>query len=478
MKKTVLCIIVIIALSITLGVSVCADAVSQPLRYTRDSSAFSDVHHNHWAYKEIRRLAAANIVAGYIDGTFEPDTKVERQELAVMLCRLAELKAAQNDGIQQWEAEQDQGAKLLFRDVAADMWSYSYILNSLPYLGGYRIQGGALDYMPENACLRGEITAAIVKLCGLELKSANTALLDSFSDKEMFTARDRMYGALALQNGIINGFEDSTLRMNEPATRAEACVMIVRAIEKTGFITFPEEELLYVPNIDSGYYESFFNDAVFVGDSITQGLRNYVLNQRIKGTPVLGNARFLAATSYSLRVSASAFSSKTVNLTYQGSNMSIEDCMAAMGAKEVYIMLGMNDLTFAQVSVCKENYKKTIEKILKKTPEIRIYIQLCSPITKSGEKVNLNNSNMDLFNSALKELCGEYGLEWVDVNTPLKGEDNCLQREYSSDNYVHMSNTGCVVWVNALRDFARQRYLLGEWEAPGLHALDFEGEYY
>ena len=420
------------------------------------SVIFTDVKRNHWAYPDIRKLAGKGIITGYSDGTFKPDTTMERQEFSVIISRLLEAGSDKN------KAGLDNPQP--FIDVSADMWSYTSILKASPYLDGYRGNDGKKRFMPESPALRSEIITALVKFCGFKLKSANVLLLKSYIDDTGITARDQLYAALALQYGLIAGFGDGTFRLGTQITRAEACAMLVRAAEKSGMITFPEQEPLYLPDIDSGFYDSFFNDAVLIGDSVTLGLRNYVLSQRAKGLDALGDARFLAAGSYSLRVSSAPYNSKNVNLTYQGDSMSIEDCLSAMAAREVYIMLGMNDLTFAKEIDCKKNYATTIEKIQAKNPDIKIYIQLCTPITKDGEKTNLNNRNMDLFNEELKVLCDEYGLEWLDINTPLKGEDNCLIKGYSSDNYVHMSYPGCDVWVNTLREFARKKYLSGEWD--------------
>ncbi len=48
---------------------------------------FSDVPTDHWAYDEIEYAAAQNVVHGYGDGTYRPDTPVTRDQMAVYVYR-------------------------------------------------------------------------------------------------------------------------------------------------------------------------------------------------------------------------------------------------------------------------------------------------------------------------------------------------------------------------------------------------------
>lgn len=55
-----------------------------------DSPTFYDVPTSHWASKYIETAAAMGIVEGYDDGSFEPNTNVTRQDMAIMVKRAAE----------------------------------------------------------------------------------------------------------------------------------------------------------------------------------------------------------------------------------------------------------------------------------------------------------------------------------------------------------------------------------------------------
>ena len=51
------------------------------------SVSFTDIQ-NHWAKKEIEKVASAGIINGYADNSFKPDKPVTRAELAAVISRL------------------------------------------------------------------------------------------------------------------------------------------------------------------------------------------------------------------------------------------------------------------------------------------------------------------------------------------------------------------------------------------------------
>lgn len=214
------------------------------------------------------------------------------------------------------------------------------------------------------------------------------------------------------------------------------------------------------PEVDTGVYDAYYNDVVFVGDSITQGLQIYVDYQRSLDNPVLGDARFLAAQSYHIH---DVYNPDGAKMNYRGQSMPMPDCLAAMEAQRVFIMLGLNDWAATDVDNCIAKYKKAIEKIREVNPDIEIVVELCTPITQEGQTSHLHNEGMVAFNEALMALCDEMDISYVDVSTFLKDENGALKAEYSSDNYVHMNHAGLAIWVDALREHARSEYIAGNW---------------
>lgn len=204
--------------------------------------------------------------------------------------------------------------------------------------------------------------------------------------------------------------------------------------------------------------KEFFDDVVFVGDSVSLGLRNYVTNERNKGNECLGKAQFLVAGSMGYSNTLAAIGTKdSIHPKYQGKEIMIEDGVQYIGAKKAFIMLGLNDFCAYSVETGMKNAQKLVDRIVEKNPDIKIYIQSVTPVIKTKEHGRFNNQSIDAFNAALKNLCQTNGWIYVDVAACVKGADNCLRDEYCSDREVqgvHMSASGYKAWI----DFLTSKY--------------------
>ncbi len=198
----------------------------------------------------------------------------------------------------------------------------------------------------------------------------------------------------------------------------------------------------------------FFNDAVFIGDSVTLGLKNYVTRERNAGRECLGKAQFLCAGSMSYTNSRGPVGAKnTIHPKYKGKEVTIEDGVKQCGAKKVFIMLGMNDFAGYSHNTVVKNARDTFDKIIKKNPDVAIYVESVTPITENKEHGNFTNENVDKFNEELKKICDEYGFTYVDIASVMKDDNNCLKKEYCSDINamgIHMNNKSCKIWVDYL----------------------------
>ena len=201
---------------------------------------------------------------------------------------------------------------------------------------------------------------------------------------------------------------------------------------------------------------AFFDDAVFVGDSVTLGLSNYVSNERAAGRECLGKAQFLCSGSMSYSNSRGAVGAKnTIHPKYNGKEVLIEDGIKLCGAKKVFIMLGMNDFSAYNLDFIKNNIRDTLDKIIAKNPGVTIYIESVTPIAQGKEHGKFTNAGVDAFNDVLKGFCKEYGLQYVDVNSHLKDSAGCFKAEYCGDNGtngmgIHMNPAGSKAWIDFL----------------------------
>ncbi len=208
-----------------------------------------------------------------------------------------------------------------------------------------------------------------------------------------------------------------------------------------------------------GLYDSYFDDAVFCGDSLTGQLHTFVKSKRKKDEGYLGGARFLYAINYSLYKAASKYPSDSdVQLWYRGNAVSVPDGLRRMQAGKVFLFFGLNDAG-ANLDNDMERYGRMIDNIRAVNPDIIIIAQSLTPVQKGHTTYRLYPENLDEFNARLEALCREKGVFYLDIATPLKDEEGYLSKSLAlkkTDN-VHLNNDGVQVWVDTLRAFAREQ---------------------
>lgn len=219
--------------------------------------------------------------------------------------------------------------------------------------------------------------------------------------------------------------------------------------------TIDEEDLLAV--CDSADW-SWFDDAVFIGDSVSYRLQNYVVAQRKSDPGFFGGAQFLTSVSLGSGNALWEVSDKSVHPTYQGEKMRLEKSVPLTGAKKVYMMLGMNDIAVYGIDGAVKNYGKLMDLILENAPGVEFYIQSATPICQGRERGSLNNENLARYNAALEKMCQERGIRFVDVAQAMRDADGCLPREYCSDPDdmgIHVTGLACRVWLGYLSQDAQ-----------------------
>ena len=195
---------------------------------------------------------------------------------------------------------------------------------------------------------------------------------------------------------------------------------------------------------------SWFDDVVFLGDSITAGLAIYAQNRG-----VLGNAAFIATPGYSIKDAISSLEVSSPDVYYNGTAVRPEDGIALSGKHKVVIMLGINDLCYGVDSTL-TRYRQLIANIQAKNPHVTIYIQSISPITTTCSIAdgNLNNDNIRRYNEKLKGICAELGLIFVDVGSIMYDDEGiAFRREFCRDPDtmgMHYTNEGYACWVDYL----------------------------
>ncbi|MEW9702894.1 S-layer homology domain-containing protein [Paenibacillus sp. SI8] len=181
---------------------------------------FNDMKSAEWAMRYIASLASKNVFEGYEDGTFKPDNKVSRIEAITAAVRLMGLR-------EQAESTTEMQTKLNFKDAdKIPSWAVGYVAVALE---NDLFTENDDSVLPSQDADRLWATTLLVKALKLETEAKakmNTTL--TFKDANKIPAGSVGYVAVAIEKGLVDGFEDNTFRPNQSVTRAQLAALLDR----------------------------------------------------------------------------------------------------------------------------------------------------------------------------------------------------------------------------------------------------------
>ncbi len=190
-----------------------ASCVFSPVSLSEAGESDFDDLRGHWAEKYVSALYAAGIVNGKTETLFCPDEKITRAEFAALICRAFGLADASST----------------FTDVPADAW-YGGSVAALAELD--IIKGTSeTEFSPDAYLTREQMVSIFMRIYELMGKEAKNSRLSNFYDKNDVADWAEGYFEKALNIGLLNGTEQSTLLPAKNATRAEACTMLCKLLK-------------------------------------------------------------------------------------------------------------------------------------------------------------------------------------------------------------------------------------------------------
>ena len=184
---------------------------------------------------------------------------------------------------------------------------------------------------------------------------------------------------------------------------------------------------------------AYFNDAVFVGDSITTGIDLY---------SSLTNTNVVASTGINLETVLTADSVRNK----AGDKVTIPAAVKELAPAKIYLMLGTNGLDWMSVDQMVAQYEKVFDKLKADNPNAIFYVQSIPPITKEKEKKadQMSISKIKEYNARLLKLAESKQAYFVDVYSVLASEDGYLSPDISTDG-VHFKASVYVNWIEYVR---------------------------
>lgn len=195
------------------------------------------------------------------------------------------------------------------------------------------------------------------------------------------------------------------------------------------------------PVVESGPVEdTYFDDAVFLGDSRTEGFSLY---------------SGLETGTYFHAVGATVESVFTKAVETEYGKLPLLDAMAGVDCGKVYVMLGVNELGWSKVETFHDQYAKVIDRLREDHPGAEIVLQSIIPVSARQEAKGsyVNNARIAVYNEAIQELAAEKGCPYLNVAEAVTDESGCLREDWNFDG-VHLNVAGCRAWLEYLRTHA------------------------
>ncbi len=162
-----------------------------------------------WAVDAVNYCVGNNILQGDEYGDLMLSNKLSRSQMAKILSIAFNLKTKDTNP---------------FKDVSSDSWEYPYVNSIYEYIAN---PGNYFDGI--GKAKREDFIITIMNICGIN--GADTDVLTQFSDYSKTTPEHRPLLAAAVNMGILTG-DGGNIKPRSNLTRAQACALIHRAIEK------------------------------------------------------------------------------------------------------------------------------------------------------------------------------------------------------------------------------------------------------
>lgn len=172
---------------------------------------------------------------------------------------------------------------------------------------------------------------------------------------------------------------------------------------------------------------AFFEDAAFIGDSLTEGFMTYA------GCPADFFCK-VGATTTSL-LSDNVFAT-LADGTYS----------------KIYVMIGINEIN-ANSNTFKTNYNALIDAIKAINPTATIYLQSVLPITADKTNTygqNIDNDQIQVQNNVIRQIAAERKCIYVNVREDFVNEDTTPKEEVFRDG-LHLKSESYAIWFNYLK---------------------------
>lgn len=198
------------------------------------------------------------------------------------------------------------------------------------------------------------------------------------------------------------------------------------------------------PDAGVAYQDSI----VFVGDSLTA----HLINRGVL-TGGTDTKQVWRSESNMINLNSEVTSAKII---FPGTGEKMTIAEAAKEAKPAILIITLGTdwgVSYLTESEFKECYSGLIQQIQKASPKTKIILQSIFPVTATCS--TLDNAKIDTANKWVKTIAGDNGCYYLDTQSILKDENNCLKEEYcNSTDGIHLGKNAYEAILQYIRTHA------------------------
>ena len=271
-----------------------------------------------------------------------------------------------------------------------------------------------------------------------------------------WSTEEEKYAALPeLVTWLIEALETLEYEFTDPVSlQREERILLQQTYELT-----PEEKDLLNPDayvlpvteapLSAGDWRTAgdkdFAGAVFVGDSVMEGISEYVNWKRESDPSYLKGAQFLTGRNATVE--------SILDTDSELGDLGEE--LAQIDADFVWLCLGFTNPAGYVREEYLTKYRLLVKEIQDKNPGIRVVVLPVLPkIDGYGGVSNAYRFRLDLM---LCAMCREYGLDYVDIASAVRDETGSLREDFCLDLVTsgsHLNDAGC----EAVLDYVREHF--------------------
>lgn len=220
------------------------------------------------------------------------------------------------------------------------------------------------------------------------------------------------------------------------------------------------------PRLPDKVLLSFYDNSLFFGDSIMQGLSRYKKVLQKADKTFMKTAPIYAAQSISLYTASRPTVVSDVAFLRRGAKKTMYSITKELQPDKIFILLGLNDPVVEKIDKAIGWVEYLIKTMATQAPGVKVHFFSLTPVTPYYcQKRNrpAYPELADQYNQRLRETCEQYGAYYIEIAEALKDPEGYLNAAYSSDGDCHLNDEGNAVWLQCMYDYAQQQYELGLW---------------